>query len=118
MNSHLIARIAGLVICAAPALTLAQSAGSSAMGSGDAGSQQLQQKMKSGMQSMDTMKPTGNVDKDFAMMMKMHHQQGVEMAEIELRHGKSQEMRDMAQKIVTAQRKEIEQLDKWLAANK
>lgn len=40
------------------------------------------------------------------------------MAEIELRHGKSQEMRDMAQKIEAAQRKEIEQFDKWLAANK
>ncbi|WP_225132357.1 DUF305 domain-containing protein [Bradyrhizobium sp. NBAIM20] len=40
------------------------------------------------------------------------------MAEIELRNGKSQEMRDMAQMIITAQKKEIAQFDKWLAANK
>ena len=31
------------------------------------------------MQKMNAMKPTGDTDKDFAMMMTMHHQQALEM---------------------------------------
>lgn len=58
------------------------------------------------------------MDKDFALMVRMHHQQAVEMAEIQRRHGKLPELRDMAQQILTSQRKEIAQFDKWLAANK
>ena len=103
---------------ALPAVTFAQTDCMGMKGQADQGSQQLHQKMKSGMEGMQAMKPTGNVDKDFAMMMKMHHQQALDMAEIELRNGKSQEMRDMAQSIITAQKKEIAQFDKWLAANK
>lgn len=60
----------------------------------------------------------GNVDKDFALMVRMYHQQAVEMAEIQRRHGKLPELRDMAQQILTSQRKQIAQFDKWLAANK
>lgn len=105
-------------IIAVPAVSFAQTDSMGMKGQADQGSQQLHQKMRSGMESMQAMKPTGNVDKDFAMMMKMHHQQALYMAEIELRNGKSQEMRDMAQMIITAQKKEIAQFDKWLAANK
>ena len=63
---------------------------------------------------MHDMPMSGDPDKDFAMMMKMHHQKGVEMAEMELQHGKSAEMKAMAKKIIEAQKKEIAQLDKWL----
>jgi len=64
------------------------------------------------------MKPTGNVDKDFAMMMRMHHQQAIQMAKTELARGKSPELKAMAQKIVQDQAKEIAELDAWLAKNK
>jgi len=74
--------------------------------------------MMSGMQKMQEMKPTGDTDKDFAMMMRMHHQQAVEMAKAELEGGKSPELKAMAQKIIRDQQKEIAQLDKWLAKNK
>lgn len=61
------------------------------------------------------MKMTGNQDYDFAMMMKMHHEKGVKMAQKELDKGKDPEMRAAAQKIIDAQKKEIVEFDKWLA---
>ena len=70
--------------------------------------------MKMGTEKMQNMEMSGDTDKDFAMMMKMHHQQGVEMAEMELKQGKSAEMKAMAKKIIEAQKKEIAQLDRWL----
>ncbi|MBZ4110704.1 DUF305 domain-containing protein, partial [Escherichia fergusonii] len=72
------------------------------------------QAMMSGMESMRQMKPSGDTDKDFVMMMKMHHQQAVEMAQAEVQHGKSPELKAMAQKMIKEQRKEIEKLDRWL----
>lgn len=61
------------------------------------------------------MKMTGDQDYDFAMMMKMHHEKGVKMAQKELDEGKDPEMRAAAQKIIDAQKKEIADFDKWLA---
>ncbi len=64
------------------------------------------------MKSM-TVSPTGNTDKDFAMMMIPHHQGAIDMAEIELKYGADPTLKDMAQKIVNAQKKEIEEFKKW-----
>jgi uncharacterized protein (DUF305 family) len=83
--------------------------------SGSAGSQDMQKSMMSGMDKMQKMPMSGNTDKDFAMMMKMHHQQGVEMAQVELKNGKSPVMKKMAKKIISTQNKEISQFDQWLA---
>lgn len=71
-----------------------------------------------GMDNMQKMPMTGDPDKDFAMMMKMHHEKGVEMATMELKNGKSPAMRAMAKQIVAAQNKEIAEFDKWLAKQK
>lgn len=71
-----------------------------------------------GMNGMDKMTMTGDADKDFAMMMKMHHQKGIEMAQMELKNGKSPEMKAAATKIITAQKKEVAQLEAWLAKQK
>ena len=64
--------------------------------------------------STHNMPMSGDPDKDFAMMMKMHHQQGLEMSEKQLQQGKSAEMKAMARKIIDAQKKEIAQLDRFL----
>ena len=82
------------------------------------GSDGMKQSMMTGMDSMQKMPMSGDTDKDFAMMMKMHHQQGVEMAQMELNNGKSPAMKKMAKKIITAQNKEISQFDQWLAKQK
>ncbi len=82
------------------------------------GSNGMKKSMMMGMDSMNKMSMSGNTDKDFAMMMKIHHQQAVDMSEMQLAHGKSPEMKTMARDIIKAQKKEIAQFDQWLAKQK
>jgi len=86
------------------------------MGAG--GPRDMKASMMMGMEGMQKMPMSGDTDKDFAMMMKMHHQQALNMAEMELAQGKSPEMKAMARRIITAQKKEIAQFDRWLAKQK
>ena len=75
----------------------------------------MQGMMKDSNEKMSSMQMTGKPDVDFAMMMRIHHQGAIDMAQAELRDGKAPEMRKMAQSIIAAQKKEIAQLDKFLA---
>ena len=88
------------------------------MQSGAGGSADMKKSMMGGMDSMQKMPMSGDADKDFAMMMKIHHRGAVDMAEMELAHGKSPVMKAMAKKIVAAQKKEIAEFDRWLATHK
>ena len=67
------------------------------------------------MKQMGESKMTGNVDKDFAMMMIPHHEAAVTMSGDELSHGKNLALKKMAQKILEDQTKEIADLKSWLA---
>ncbi len=78
----------------------------------------MKKSMMSGMDNMQKMQMSGDIDRDFAMMMKIHHQGAVDMAEMELAHGKSPAMKAMAKKIIAAQKKEIAEFDRWLATKK
>ncbi len=65
---------------------------------------------KAGMERMMAdmaVKPSGNVDADFAAMMIPHHQGAIDMAVAELRHGKNQQLRRIAQEIIVDQQQEI-----------
>lgn len=88
------------------------------MHKGAAGPADMKQAMSQGMDNMHKMPLSGDTDKDFAMLMKVHHQQALDMAQMELAQGKSAEMKSMAKKIIAAQKKEIAQFDKWLAKQK
>jgi uncharacterized protein (DUF305 family) len=85
---------------------------------GGSGSQQMMNSMMDGMKEMQSMKMTGDVDRDFASMMRMHHQKGIEMAQAEIKNGKDEKMKAMARKIAEDQGKEIKQFDEWLASRK
>ena len=54
-----------------------------------------------------TVKPTGDVDRDFVAMMVPHHQGAVDMAQAELRYGHNEQLRRLAQEIVVTQQQEI-----------
>ena len=82
------------------------------------GSEDMKKSMMMGMDGMNKMAMSGDVDKDFAMMMKIHHQQAVDMSEMQLAHGKSPAMKTMAKQIIAAQKKEIAKFDQWLAKQK
>jgi Domain of unknown function (DUF305) len=55
-----------------------------------------------------TVKPTGDVDRDFVAMMVPHHQGAIDMAKAVLRYGRNEQIRRMAQKIVVTQQQEID----------
>lgn len=84
----------------------------------NAGPHDMKATMMMGMESMQRMQASGDIDKDFAMMMKLHHQQAVDMAEMEIAQGKSPAMKTMARQIIAAQKKEIAAFDAWLAKQK
>ena len=52
-------------------------------------------------------KPTGDIDRDFVAMMTPHHQGAIDMAVIELRYGKNEQLRRIAQEIIVDQMQEI-----------
>ena len=58
---------------------------------------------------MDDMaiKPTGDIDRDFVAMMAPHHQGPIDMAISELRYGKNEQLRRIAQEIIVDQTQEI-----------
>jgi hypothetical protein len=60
-------------------------------------------KMMAGM----SVKPTGDVDADFAAMMIPHHQGAIDMAMAELRYGKNEQLRRISQEIIVDQQQEI-----------
>lgn len=61
------------------------------------------------------MSMTDDVDYDFAVNMRKHHQMALTMAEAQLKNGKNAMPRGMATKIIAAQKKEIAELDRWIA---
>jgi uncharacterized protein (DUF305 family) len=50
---------------------------------------------------------TGDADRDFARMMIPHHQGAIDMALVELRHGRDERLRRLAQGIIVEQQQEI-----------
>jgi uncharacterized protein (DUF305 family) len=51
--------------------------------------------------------PTGDIDRDFAAIMIPHHQATIDMAEAELKYGRNDELRRLAEKIVARQQQDI-----------
>jgi Domain of unknown function (DUF305) len=60
-------------------------------------------RMMTGME----IRPSGDVDQDFAAMMIPHHQGAMDMAQAELRHGHNEQLRRIAQEIIVDQQQEI-----------
>jgi uncharacterized protein (DUF305 family) len=54
-----------------------------------------------------TIKPTGDVDRDFVAMMVPHHQGAIDMAQAVLRYGRNEQLRRLAQEIIVTQQQEI-----------
>ena len=59
--------------------------------------------MMAGMEGM----PQGDVDQDFVGQMIPHHQGAIDMAKAELRYGRNEQLRRIAQEIIVEQQAEI-----------
>jgi uncharacterized protein (DUF305 family) len=66
------------------------------------------------MQQMKSMKLTGDADHDFALMMTRHHQGAIDMAKSEAVAGTDETMKQTAQKIISEQQKEVDQLNQFM----
>ena len=66
---------------------------------------------------MDAMQATGDADHDFAMMMTMHHQGAIDMANKELEKGNDNTIKTMAQQIIDKQTAEKAELTSWLESH-
>src|SRR6266404_9918776 len=51
---------------------------------------------------------SGDADRDFARMMIPHHQGAIDMALVELRYGKDERLKRLAQEIIVTQQEEID----------
>lgn len=60
---------------------------------------------------------TGDADRDFVVMMIPHHQGAIDMAKVQLEHGKDPELHGLSREIVAAQESEIALMKTWLAGN-
>jgi uncharacterized protein (DUF305 family) len=69
--------------------------------------------MMSSMESMHSMKMTGDVDKDYAAMMIKHHEQAIAMNKVMTQQGTNAELKAMAQKMTVQQTKEIQELKRY-----
>lgn len=52
-------------------------------------------------------KPSGDIDRDFAEMMIPHHQGAIDMARAQLKYGRNEQLRRIAQEIIVTQTQEI-----------
>jgi uncharacterized protein (DUF305 family) len=82
---------------------------------GDGNHKELGESMKAMNAKMKNMVMTGDTDKDFVMMMIPHHEGAIVMAEAEINHGAHKELKQIAGKIITDQKKEIDALKAWQA---
>lgn len=57
----------------------------------------------------------GDADVDFNKQMRTHHLAAIDMAEVRLAQGKDAETRALATKIIADQKREVAQIDAWLA---
>jgi uncharacterized protein (DUF305 family) len=71
-------------------------------------------KASASMHSGMDVRYTGNPDTDFLQAMIPHHQGAIEMARVELEHGRDPAVRALAKQVVDAQEAEIRQMREWL----
>lgn len=59
---------------------------------------------------------SGDADVDFMQQMRVHHVAAIAMSQTQLEHGRDAEARTLAEQIIAEQRREIAEIDAWLAA--
>lgn len=79
------------------------------------GEGEMHKSMTEMMGKQKAMQMSGDVDMDFAMMMTMHHEQGISMAEMEVKNGMSDKLKQMAKKEINAQKRDIVEFKSWMS---
>jgi len=77
---------------------------------GDLGIPMHEMGMSDDVEMLEDAKP---FDREFIDMMILHHQGAIRMARVELEKGESPEVKQLAQSIIDAQTKEIDEMNMW-----
>jgi uncharacterized protein (DUF305 family) len=93
-----LALFSAALIGAAPALTTC---------SGNASFASENNRAMAKMMTAMSVEPSGDADADFVAAMIPHHQGAIDMATAELRHGRNEQLRRLAQEIIVTQQQEI-----------
>jgi hypothetical protein len=102
--------IAGIVVACAISGVLchaAFAAGSHAVSPDEAAYLSENDRAMTKMMDDMSIKPAGDIDRDFVAMMEPHHQGAIDMAQAELRYGHNEQLRRIAQEIIVEQQQEI-----------
>lgn len=78
--------------------------------------EEMNKSMEQMHHEMSSMKPSNDAEVDFMRMMIPHHKGAIDMARIYLKYGKNPEIRARAEKIISDQNKEIEELERLIEA--
>lgn len=70
--------------------------------------------MHANMQAMMKEPSQGSADRDFARLMQIHHQGAIDMAQRLLQHGSDAGLKAMAQKMISDQKREQAELEKFM----
>lgn len=73
----------------------------------------MMQGMMDDMNAQLVLKTGDAFDRTFITEMIIHHEGAVSMAELALKNAQRQEIKDLAQAIIAAQNKEIEDMKRW-----
>ena len=73
--------------------------------------------MESMMNNMMAIQSSNSPDNDFASMMKAHHMGAIEMAQMEANQGTNPQIKQMAQKMIDDQQKEVAELNTFLSGH-
>jgi uncharacterized protein (DUF305 family) len=86
-----------------------------------AGMNEHQRAAMPGMMRMDRDMMQGMMQDDadvaFACGMIAHHQGAIDMARVELEHGDDEQMKQLAEKVIADQQREIAEMTQWLKEN-
>ncbi len=91
--------------------------GSHTDSTGVASNKSMMQLMQSNMNQMKAVQSTGNPDNDFAALMKIHHMGALEMSQVEVSQGTNAEIKQIAEKMISDQQKEIAELNSFLSGH-
>jgi uncharacterized protein (DUF305 family) len=112
VHSRVISLAAALTVSATSFVFAQDSASSQHVdaAASDANEQRFMFEYDLAMSNMDRemlVKPTGDIDRDFVVLMISHHQGAIDMARAELKYGHNDELRRFAENIITQQQHEI-----------
>jgi len=79
---------------------------------------ELSEEMAEMKSTINAIKMTRNIDKDYVNLMIQYHEREIEMAKYEVSYGMNTQLKQMSQKIIIDQTREINLLKNWLTISK